>query len=326
METVGRKTFSEATDGLPFSAHPRQDADGTVWNFGYVTQLGALVFWKIDPSGKLQRVGTVPCKPMSMPHDFIVTRKHLVVLIPPLHFNAARDTHVFLDAHEWHADEATRVLAVDKDNFDVHRWYELPAQWVFHFGNGWEDNEGIIRFDGARLPDPSIMSEDFRAIMSGATPAAQFAQHYSYRIDTRRKRATESLMFDPHLGSEFPAIEPRVSGLNYQRIVLLTADRDKPPTHGYFHAVSVANTRQERLDSFTYPDHVLPEEHLYVPAPGSLPEESGWVVGTALDYRSGHSELNVFNVNAIADGPIASARLPYALPLGLHGKFVQQVA
>jgi len=87
-------------------------------------------------------------------------------------------------------------------------------------------------------------------------------------------------------------------------------------------SVLVYDDRRERLDRFRYPAGVLPEEHLFVPAPGTGPEGAGWVVGTALNVAEQRSELHVFDVDAVEAGPVASAALPYALPLGLHGRFV----
>ena len=74
--------------------------------------------------------------------------------------------------------------------------------------------------------------------------------------------------------------------------------------------------------SYRYPDTVIPEEHLFVPKPGSAPEQHGWIVGTALNWREARTELNVFEAARLEDGPLATLALPYALPLGLHGKFV----
>ena len=73
---------------------------------------------------------------------------------------------------------------------------------------------------------------------------------------------------------------------------------------------------------FRYPDSQIPEEHLYVPRPGSEPESGGWILGTAFDWRRGAQVINLFDAERVADGPMASAELPYAIPLGLHGKFV----
>ena len=45
-------------------------------------------------------------------------------------------------------------------------------------------------------------------------------------------------------------------------------------------------------------------------------------IGSALDVAAQRMVLNVFDVTAVDAGPVATATLPYALPLGLHGKFV----
>ena len=48
---------------------------------------------------------------------------------------------------------------------------------------------------------------------------------------------------------------------------------------------------------------------------------AGRVIGTSLNYQSARSELRIFDARRVSDGPVATAVLPYALPLGLHGKF-----
>ncbi|MBM3482274.1 MAG: hypothetical protein FJX66_03120 [Alphaproteobacteria bacterium] len=47
------------------------------------------------------------------------------------------------------------------------------------------------------------------------------------------------------------------------------------------------------------------------------------MVGTSLDFRAGITRLSVFEAARLSDGPIAQAALPYALPMGFHGKFVK---
>ena len=69
---------------------------------------------------------------------------------------------------------------------------------------------------------------------------------------------------------------------------------------------------------YRYGPHTIVEEHVWVPdARGP-----GWVLGTALDYARKQTLLSCFAADAMADGPMAQATLPYALPLGLHGVFV----
>ncbi len=319
LSTRGLHRFSTESAGLPFSAHPRIEPDGTLWNFGYVSMARKLVFWHIRANGTLAKVGLIDCDPISAPHDFVVTRNWLVLLIPPLHFEPSGPGS-FLDAHVWHPERPTRVLIVDKNDFSRHRFLELPAQWVFHYGNAWEDEAGVIRFDAARAPDPLAMIRSFRDVMRGEITQGGHSAHHRYRIDLKRGTVTESPLLDRGIASEFPVIDPRVSTRRYSMLVMLTRRGDAP--HGMLNEVSRLNLDTDTLDTWRYPDSVIPEEHLYVPRPGSAPEAQGWVVGSALNYAAKRTELRIFDAQRLADGPVASAALPYALPMGLHGKFV----
>src|SRR5678816_3104981 len=53
LATRGIKTWSEALRGRPFSAHPRIDTDGTLWNFGVDPVSSELVIYRIGSDGRL---------------------------------------------------------------------------------------------------------------------------------------------------------------------------------------------------------------------------------------------------------------------------------
>ncbi len=326
LETQGIHHFpngegaSSRSAGLPFSAHPRVEPDGTLWNFGYLSSVGKLVLWHIDAGGVIRNLAAIDCEPMTMPHDFVVTARHLVILLPPFNYTGRQSADSFLDAHEWQPDQPTRVLVVDKSDFTNHRFLELPAQWVFHFGNAWEDEAGVIRFDAARAPDPMTMTDSVQAVMRGVHRNPGHAIHYQYRIDTSSWEISETPLLED-ISSEFPTIDPRVSCNRYSQVVMLTSKLNNLPDHGMLDTVTRFNIDSGEMDSFQYPKHIIPEEHLFVPHKGSPLESNGWVIGTSLNYQSARSELRIFDARRVSDGPVATAVLPYALPLGLHGKF-----
>jgi carotenoid cleavage dioxygenase len=257
-----------------------------------------------------------------MPHDFVVTDRHLVLPIPPFHYEPDEGAETFLDAHRWHDDRPTRVLVVDKSDFSRHRWFELPAQWVFHYGNGWEDGDGVIHFDGARAEDPMDIVDGFSRVMRGERLPDPNSRPFRYRIDTPRGAISEEALFDANLTSEFPTVDPRIAGSRNRRLVMLTRNAERPPEHPSLDTVSLYDETSDSLRHYRYPAGVIPEEHLFVGAPGSAPETTGWIVGTSLNFAAGRTELNVFDARAIEDGPLATAALPYAVPLGFHGKFL----
>ena len=322
LDTRGVYTFSDDTAGVPFSAHPRVEPDGTLWNFGYLSGANLLVLWHIDAKGKLQKVGKIDAAPITMVHDFVVTERHIVLMIAPFHF-VDPDSESFLQAHQWNPQDPTRVLVVDKDDFSSYQWFELPAQWVFHFGNAWEDKAGVIRFDAGRYEDPSVMTVNFREMMRGNSLPVSGLRHHRYRIDTRTGRCSEEPCLSANIQSEFPCVDPRVSCRQYSKVVMLTNDTETPaPTRVLLDQVSSLDVDTGELDTFRYPAAQIPEEHLYVPDLTAKPEQGGWVIGSALDWKEQRMILNAFDARSLKDGPVATATLPYAMPLGLHGKFV----
>lgn len=322
LKTEGLYQFSDDTRGVPFSAHPRVEPDGTLWNFGYVSGANLIVFWHIDKNGKIVKMGKVKSDPISMPHDFVVTKNHIVMLMPPLNYSRSNRHGAFLDVHNWQPEQSTRVLVVDKSDFNQHRWLELPSQWVFHFGNAFEDKNGVIQFDGARASDPSVMTENFRAIMRGEVLKPEPSHLYQYRIDTKSWLVSEESVLPDTIDAEFPTIDPRVSTEQHKNLVFMSSDIKSPAVHQNLNQVSRFNYQSGELTSFRYPDSQIPEEHLFVPAANSRPESKGWVLGTAHDWQKAETVLNIFDYEAVDAGPIASATLPYGMPLGLHGKFV----
>ena len=148
LEWRGFKVWGAGLEGLPFTAHPRAEADGTLWAFGYAfAPAPALVLYHIAPNGALVKAKVLDPGPLGMVHDFVVTARHLVIVIPPLVFEPSRAGGPPLDAFAWRPELGSRVLVVDKDDFDHRRWVQLPAGFGFHHGNGWEDATGTIRYD-----------------------------------------------------------------------------------------------------------------------------------------------------------------------------------
>lgn len=145
LDMRGFKVWSPETKGLPFSAHHKVDPDGTIWNFGTANYAGMLVLYHISAEGKLKKARTHALDPNGMIHDFIVTEKHLIVLVPPFRLEGDRPT--FVDGFKWKAGEATVGLVFDKETLSLQRRFELPGEFHFHFGNAWEDVDGSLTFD-----------------------------------------------------------------------------------------------------------------------------------------------------------------------------------
>jgi len=317
LETRGPQVWRDDLKGLPFGAHPRIEPDGTLWNFGYLAQADRLVLYRIGADGMLQAAKVLAVPDIGMVHDFVVTARSLVFLLPPLSFDAAkaRAGASFLDSYAWHPERPARVLVVDKDRLEVTRRYELPACFVFHFGNAFEDADGTIRLDAARHADPRAMTESLRLVMRGEWHPPGDTPHMLVRLDPEGGARTEVLGDS----IEFPRVDPRRMGQRYRQVwsVEFGGGRSDRPSAG----VMRRDLETGATDRYRYGPESMAEEHVYVPKPGGS-EGEGWLIGTHLDSKAGVTRLAVLDAMNLRGGPLAVASLPYPLPLGLHGNFV----
>lgn len=321
LETGGPHAWSPETRGLPFSAHPHRDLDGTLWNIGCAPGFGVLVVYRIGADGRLReavplRIGNTP-----MVHDFTITRSHLVVILPPLFLDPGAGGSL-LDSLVWRPERPARVLVIDKAALSRPRILEMPAHFTFHYGNAWEDSAGVVRLDAARYDDPSVMFEMLRAVMRGELKPGRPARHHLVRIDPAKGAVSETPLTEAGRSVEFPHVDRRRTGRRYRKVTLLMDMPGAESRHPMPNAVGRLDVETGALAGYAYPPTTMPEEHVFVPRPGGDSEDDGWLLGTGLDFAAGATRLNVFDAARPEDGPVASARLPYALPLGLHGIFV----
>lgn len=322
LDTVGTVTWRDDLKGMPFSAHPKLEPDGTLWNFGAFNNHMAL--YQIGPDGNLVKAEVIKVPDVAMCHDFVVSQRHLVFVLPPMRMNMEklRAGSSFVDAIDILKDAPMRVMTVEKADFSKRRMYELPPGFVFHFGNAWEDKDGSIRFDYVRSdPGADVMTGVMRALMRGDLAGMSDIGH-SYSTQVVIDPARGSIRQESHKEDvEFPRVDPRFVTRRNSQLFHTAGIGTTESTFG-LNAVLRYDLDSGKSDRYVFPREYSLEEHIPVPRPGSSKEGDGWLVGCAFNARTGKTEVNVFDAQRLADGPLATARLPYAIPLGFHGHFL----
>ncbi len=323
LDTRGVKVLTPEYEGMPFSAHPKIEPDGTLWNFGVTSSRGLLSIYRIGASGQVLDATTLPVPDVAMVHDFAVTERHLVFLLPPLVFDNERAMagQTFLDSHVWRPELGLRVLVLDKARpAPTPRWFELPAGFVFHVGNAWEESaSGVIRLDCVRSPDAWSATTGMKALMRGEFERTGRPAPMLVTIDLARNTVRQELL--PH-ESEFPRVDPHVVGRRYRYV--FGALRENAGERPGFDAVMRLDVSTGRIDRYRYGAHVMVEEHIFVPRhEGRRAEGDGWVLGTALDLDRRAMLFSVFDAQRLADGPVAQGVMQRVMPLGLHAIYAR---
>ncbi|MEO6281117.1 carotenoid oxygenase family protein [Roseateles sp.] len=315
LATRGVKAWSDELRGMPFSAHPKVEPDGTVWNFGSAN--GRLAVYQIGADGQVRRHAVLDVQAPAMLHDFAVSQRHLVFLLAPITMDwaAVRAGQSTLEAMRWGASQPTRVLVIDKGDFSKHRVFEMPAAHVFHFGNAWDDGR-LLRVDyvqGVPLPEFNAAAEQ---MMRGERPTRADATPRVLEIDLQTGRLSVTARSE---AVEFPVVDPRVVAHRH-RFVWYPTSVDTGGRWG-FNGLMRLDIESGARERFSFGNDVVVEEHVMVPKPGNTKEGEGWLVGMGYDVKRRRSFLSVFDALHLAGGPLTRAWLPYAVPYGFHGKF-----
>lgn len=321
LATRGRFVMSPETDGMPFSAHPRMDPDGRIWSFGYATGSGRIWLYDLNRSGALQRVAAIEAPNADMVHDFAITERQLVFLLTPVlrRPGQPRAQRAFMEQLQWHPERPSVVVVVDKTSLKVTHQVELPNLFAFHFGNAWVDGDRLS-LEVARSAGFDAVMRSIQQATVGQPVSGQLAQR-PVELQLNLRTGSAQLVELPLAAGDFPRHDQRHTGLRTGTLLMMGRDTSLPDEAFGFNTVQRMDRRRQQVATFSYGSHTLAEEHLFVARPGAG-EGRGWVIGTAFDWRARQTRLSVFDAEHLADGPLAQASLPYALPLGLHGQFV----
>jgi all-trans-8'-apo-beta-carotenal 15,15'-oxygenase len=318
LSTQGPITWRNDLAQMPFSAHPKVDAQGHLWNIG--TSGPAIVVWHINPAGQFVNVqiGTSPY-PGGMVHDVAITPRYIVLPLPPVSLDFSKPSGDGPRRFAMKPGEPLRVLVMEKDNIKNQRLFELPAQMVFHVGNAHETADGHIELSYVGAPDAWFLDQAAVALMSAKTIASGGTHVQLARLNMATGRA-QVQAFAGEI--EFPRIDPRRIGLPARFLLSGAAWLPRPGRGaGLLHGIQLLDTHSGRTRRFDYGEQVVAEEHIVVPKPGKSGELDAWLMGTTFDARRNRTVLNLLDAAHIEDGPIAQAVLPYMLPLGFHGNF-----
>ena len=311
LATDGLITLRPDLKGMPFSAHPRIEPDGRIWNLG-IHGNQAMV-WRLSAAGALQAAQVIELPRASYLHDFTATARHLVIVLQP--WVHERQVTPLAAGYSWRPETGTQVLLIDKSDFSKRRIVELPPIGFFHLGDAWEEADGTIRFDVAAYAD-------MRFAASGASDLLNSSYEgggYSELVLAVLPPTVPGRLERSGTGAEFPKSDARRAGLP-RRFSIHTAG--ETPGRPMATGVGVTDWRSGRTRRYDFgADHVV-DEMVPVPKPGSTAEDQAWLIGPSINLKTGVTELHVLDMAWVDDGPVATWVADVALPASFHGRWV----
>ncbi|MFC9583505.1 carotenoid oxygenase family protein [Streptomyces yangpuensis] len=314
LATVGREDFDGA---LPagITAHPKIDpVTGEMVVFCYGLEPPYLTWSVIGRDGAVTR-GPTPVDGVDEPmmiHDMALTGRYVVLVLAPAFFDlaAAMAGGSFLS---WRPERGTRVALIPRDG-GPPRWAADGAFWLWHTVNAHDDGPGedaAVVLDYVQWARLTVGSSPDGA--AGDEPSGGLVRA---RIAPATGRMTRTLLDDSRV--EFPRVDDRLIGRPYRYAALATGTGRTDLLPGEYDAVRWYDA--ETGDSRVWEaGNLSVGEPVFAPEPGRNSDGHGHWLTFATDRTDGSSWFLVIPAEDPEAGPVARARIPVRVPLGLHG-------
>ncbi len=322
-------TFGGRLPSETFTAHPKIDSvTGNMVAFGYeATGFGSNVvtMFEFTPGGELVWQASVQVPYVGMLHDFAVTEKHIVFYVIPLAFDAAQLERGGIH-WSWDATKPTYFGFVRRggDGSDI-QWIGGPTRSATHVMGAFDDGERLLVNVEMSMSNPF----PFMPMRGGEAwdPVAGSSHITRLSVDLGKKRPSSyeiETLYPRHVGA-LPRQDDRYNTVPYRYGFLPCPDPDAadPRRAGACYARFDHRTRQATL--FNAGPGTYLAECCFAPKHADAPEAQGYLLGVATrNDENGRADLVILDAEHLADGPIATVKLPIRAPGQIHGYWVPE--
>ena len=326
LETITPgKTFTfggALNDAMPFSAHPKIDADGELLNFGifFDPRQPWLVYYRIDERGKLACRKRLPIDYPYSIHDFAASENHVVFHLSPYLLDAeslvagGRST---MESLHWRPDLGSQMLVLCRETGAELARIPHEPRYCLHTINAFE-RDGALIVDLIEFERPVYDQYHDLPKLFEEVP---WGQPVRFRIDL----STQSLLREESISyvaaPDFPCFDTRRESSAYDELWMLGISAAGRPGRKFFDRLIHARwSTPNQVDAWECPrGHYLGGEPVFVADPNHA--NQGVVICHIFDSTRLQSRFELFEARDVSAGPIASVLLPEAIHLGFHASF-----
>ena len=301
---------------IPFTAHPRFDPE-TGEGFGFGLRKGpglSLTVFRMETNGKLTQLYSLPQKGYFMVHDMLLTKEHIVFVIPPLRFDLSilfSGKAAPADALRFYPEEPMRIVLLSRNGLKEPVTIEWPAHVVFHHGNAFI-RDGKILMDSIVSPDDKVLEAIYpwREEYFQKTYETQVSR---FVLDPIQRKVESQSVLATH--QEFPRFDPRRCGQDLRFLYALEFKNPADPmAAGSF---ARHDLHRGRIESVEAEKGRVMGEVIFFPHPGKNEETEGWLLMQGYDAFRDENYLEIRDAGSLDF--IARIWTGQHFPLGFHG-------
>ncbi|CAK0788894.1 unnamed protein product, partial [Prorocentrum cordatum] len=259
----------------------------------------------VGPDGVLRHSTEVPSADRNtFMHDTAITENFLVITDFPLTIDVGRLFYSEEGMMSFQHDAPARIGLMPRGGSDVQQWFDVSSGYGFHLMSAFEDGDDVI--------------------VRGVYADSVVLDHYEWKADGSLDRAEAVSKFFSG-GRKASGIAPMLreyTGQPHRFGYCVFYDRGKSnaarsgsPLVGGIEKYTFGDGGEVSTEERVLPGNLAGQEVAYVPRPGSVVEDDGWLVMFAHD-------LDRQRARNIAGPPVARLAIPQRVPFGFHGCWV----
>lgn len=320
LKTWGRDDLGGLKEGLPYSAHPKRDAQtGEIFNFGISPGLNAtLNVYKSDRTGKIKQKAAVQLEGVPLVHDFVMAGQYLVFFVSPVRVNLVPvlvGLSSYSESLQWQPSKGTQFLVFDRETLSLVSRGETEPWYQWHFANAYVDTSGLVIVDVVRYEDFQT-NQYLKEVASGQTHTPAKSTLWQVHLNPSAGKVTAiQEVLDRHC--EFPTVPQQRVGQASPCTYLSVHRQGVDISQEIFGAIARFDHQTDTLTTADLGENRYPMEPIYAPDPRNL--DQGWVVTVVYDGNSDSSEVWVFDSDRLDEPPNCRLGLPSVVPMGFHG-------
>jgi all-trans-8'-apo-beta-carotenal 15,15'-oxygenase len=301
----------------PFTAHPKFDPT-TGEGYGYGVRRGPglpLTVYRMERDGKLTRLYALPQKNYPIVHDMLLSRDHIVFVIPPVSadFRQFGSGKTVADALVFAEKEPMRFVILRKDGQGKPVAIDHPAGFVFHHGNAFE-REGKIVVDTFLTSNASILDALY-SWSKDKVPVPSSIKLTRLTLDPASAKIESSV--EMAINQEFPRFDSRRAGQDARHLYALEGNvADDPFAFTALIRHDLQRKSSKRIEAGK--GRILGEP-VFVPHPGRDAEDRGWILMQGYDGPRDENYLEIRDAGTMDFAARVWTGQHFAL--GFHGNF-----
>jgi len=321
LATHGREDFG-GTLKTRVSAHAKVDEDtGEFIFFDYGKEAPYMSYGVVGPDRRLKHWTPVTLPGPRLPHDIAISKNYSILHDLPLFYDMEAlkaGRHKIKFHHEMPARFGV-IPRYGRDS-DV-RWFEAEPCFIYHVVNAWEDGDEVVmtgcRYVTPKKPNGEPDSERYAKQIAHLIMDANL---YQWRFNLKTG-ATKEGPIDDTLNSEFPMINSAWQGKRNRYAYNLVMAR-WPADEPRFTGLVKYDIDTGRYQAFSEGPNFWYSEAPFAERDNAKSEDDGYLVSFVWNPNESRSEIQVFDAQALADGPVARVLVPQRVPNGFHATWV----